>query len=66
MALRSTLCFDSNSMLGKLFAIDSPFSPPRLDDAGCIFLDRDGDMFALLLGSLDVGNQFVLVKMLSD
>eukprot|EP00928_Gymnodinium_smaydae_P017825 TRINITY_DN16808_c0_g4_i1.p1 TRINITY_DN16808_c0_g4~~TRINITY_DN16808_c0_g4_i1.p1 ORF type:complete len:297 (-),score=56.12 TRINITY_DN16808_c0_g4_i1:202-1056(-) len=58
-ALRSTLCLDSNSMLGKLLADDSPFSPPRLDDDGYIFIDRDGDMFALLLGCLRRGGRLV-------
>jgi hypothetical protein len=48
----STLQFDPDSMLAKLFDPASPFGPVDTDKDGRPFLDRDADGFALVLDYL--------------
>jgi len=54
-SLRSTLCFDSDSMLAKKFDPETPFREVVCDSAGRPFIDRDGDVFATVLKFLRNG-----------
>lgn len=58
-ACRSTLRFEKNSMLAKLFDEDSPFGELSLDQEGRPFLDRNGDDFAHILDYLRRGGRLV-------
>ena len=48
---RCTLCAYPDSLLGKIFDPDSKFARPAEID-GCVFIDRDPDMFAHVLNYL--------------
>lgn len=47
---RDTLCKDADSMLAAMFSGD--FMPAHQDSKGRVFLDRNGDMFAVILSYL--------------
>ena len=47
---RDTLCKDTDSMLAAMFSGD--FMPAHQDSKGRVFLDRNGDMFAVILSYL--------------
>ena len=49
---RKTLCFDPDSMIGKLFSDNNPFGLPSVDANGRVFIDRDGDAFVHVLNYL--------------
>jgi len=48
---RQTLCADPDSLLGRMFDPDSKFAKPAEID-GCVFFDRDPDMFGYILSYL--------------
>ncbi|CAE8739413.1 unnamed protein product [Polarella glacialis] len=54
-----TLRFDPESLLGKVFASDSPFAAPRKDASGRVFFDRDGEAFAFVLDFLRRGGRLI-------
>ena len=54
-----TLRFERESMLARLFDPDRGFAPLRTDSAGRPFLDRDGELFAIVLNYLRRGGSLV-------
>ena len=48
---RQTLCAEPDSLLGRMFDPDSKFAKPAEID-GCVFFDRDPDMFGYILSYL--------------
>ena len=66
-ALRSTLTFEENSMLAKLFEENSPYGQTTgVDSEGRPFIDRDGDIFGLILGYLRRSGRLVGATSLSS
>ena len=65
---RSTLCRYPDSMLGAMF---SGHHDCKVDDRGCVFIDRDGLMFKYILnflrsGKLSLPNGFKDFNLLTD
>ena len=61
MTKRRTLCACPDSMLGRMFEPDSEFAKPAEID-GCVFLDRDPEMFGHILNYLR-SKRFFFLKM---
>lgn len=61
----STLCFEKDSMIAKLFAKESPFGVMPTDAHKRPFIERDSDVFALIMDYLRRGGRFVGVSGLS-
>jgi len=51
---RQTLCSDPDSMLARMFNPESNLAPSQVQD-GAYFIDRDPDMFKILLNFLRTG-----------
>ena len=63
---RATLCVDSESMLAKMFDVDSPFGQLETDDNGHPFIDRDADTFKIILSYLRRGGRLVGTASLTE
>ena len=56
---KSTLQFEKDSMLAKLFDDDSPFGEVTLDSHERVFLDRDPEMFSVVIDYLRCAGRLV-------